>query len=258
MKRTALVTGASSGIGDAFARQLAREGWDLVVVARNVSALDELARELEKHHGVTVDVLAADLMVAEDRARVVNRILSEQDVIEMVVNNAGFGTSGPVSDQTTESQVGMVELNIAAVVDLSCAAVQAMKPRGRGSILNVSSIGGFQASPGFAVYAATKAFVTSFTTALHEELRGSGINVTTLCPGFTRTDFQNRAGGFEATTLPDFVWQQPAQVAEAALAGLAKNRAVVIPGVLNKSTVGLVKVLPAVAARKLAKFVAEH
>lgn len=176
----------------------------------------------------------------------------------MVVNNAGFGTSGPVSDQTTESQVGMVELNIAAVVDLSCAAVQAMKPRGRGSILNVSSIGGFQASPGFAVYAATKAFVTSFTTALHEELRGSGINVTTLCPGFTRTDFQNRAGGFEATTLPDFVWQQPAQVAEAALAGLAKNRAVVIPGVLNKSTVGLVKVLPAVAARKLAKFVAEH
>ena len=256
MKRTALITGASSGIGEAFVRQLAREGWDLVIVARSVEPLDQLAREIEKQHAVAVEVLAADLTNAADRDRVSARIESTTDRVDLLVNNAGFGSSGSFADNTRESQVGMVDLNVAAVVDLTYAAVRAMTARNDGSIINVSSIGGFQASPGFAVYAATKAFVTSLTTAVHDELKGTGVSVTALCPGFTRTNFQERAG-MEAAGLPEFVWQQPEQVVTAALAGLAKNRAVVIPGILNKSTVGIVKFLPAALTRRLAKIIGE-
>lgn len=256
MKRTALITGASSGIGEAFVRQLAREGWDLVIVARSAEPLERLASEMETQHAVNVDVLPADLTRVEDRTTVSARIESTTEHIDLVVNNAGFGSSGAFADNTRASQVGMVDLNVAAVVDLTYAAVRAMTARQSGSILNVSSIGGFQASPGFAVYAATKAFVTSFTTAVHEEVKGSGVSVTALCPGFTRTNFQERAG-MEAAGLPQFVWQEPDQVVAAALAGLEKNRAVVIPGILNKSTVGIVKLLPAAVARRLAKLVGE-
>ncbi len=256
MPGTALVTGASAGIGEEFARQLAANGWDLVLVARGVEPLETLAATLRKQYGVSVEVLPADLGDPEQRALVAERIADRAHPIDRLINNAGFGTIGPFHEQTAESQVGMVDVNVTAVVALTHAAIPAMLERGRGSILNVSSIGGFQASPAFAVYAATKSFLTAFTTAIHEELLDTNIAVTALCPGFTRTQFQQRSG-MEMSSMPNFVWHEPKQVVDAALAGLEKNRAVVIPGALNKATVGVVKLLPAVLARKLAKLVGE-
>jgi short-subunit dehydrogenase len=257
MSRTALVTGASSGIGEAFAKQLAAKGWDLVLVARSTDRLRVLADELIEAHRVSVEVLPADLIDSDALQSVCDRLESIERPIELLVNNAGIGTEGAFTDQTRISQIRMVDLNVRAVVALAHAAATTMVGRASGQIINVSSIGGFQAAPGFAVYAASKSFVTGFSTALYEEVRGSGVVVSALCPGFTRTEFQQNAG-MEPSTMPDIVWQEPAEVVATALAGLKKRKAIVIPGLLNRLTVGFVKLLPSAAARKLAKLVVKQ
>ncbi len=226
---TALVTGASSGLGDGFARALAATGHDLVLVARTGPALDKLAGELESL-GATSEVLVADLADPTHLASVAARI---GDGVDTVINNAGFGHYGAFADLPLAGEVGQVQVNILALVTLSHAALAVMVPRRSGKLLNVSSIGAFAPAPGGATYSATKAFVLSFTEALHDEVAKAGVHVTALCPGFTRTDFQERAG-VKSSGVPDMAWSDAGDVVASGLAALDRNQAVCVPGVLNK------------------------
>jgi uncharacterized protein len=241
----ALITGASVGIGEQFSRQLAERGYDVVLVARDRARLDALAKEIEGGDG-HAEVLAADLTDPDQLAAVEARVRT----VDLLVNNAGFGTFGPLHTLDVDTEAREVNLNIVALVRLTHAAAGPMVERGRGGILNVSSIAGMQPGPANATYSATKAFVTSFTEAVHEELKGTGVSVTVLCPGFTRTEFQVRASA-PASDVPGFLWQEADVVARAGLDGLAKNRAVVIPGALNKVMGNVSAMTPHAITRRL-------
>ncbi|MHB8680650.1 MAG: SDR family NAD(P)-dependent oxidoreductase [Acidimicrobiales bacterium] len=245
---TALVTGASSGLGTCFAQQLAAAGHDLVLVARTTSALEELAAELQRAHGTNCEVLSADLADRSQLGTVVDRVGRGVDIL---VNNAGFGFYGPVTTHSPEQELGMVDVDIAAVVALSHAAGRAMAERGSGSILNVASVAAFAATPNSATYSGAKAFVLMFTEALHDELAASGVKVSVLCPGFTRTNFQANAG-IEAKGLPGFVWAEADDVVRQGLAALARNDAVCVPGVVNKITAASVRFATRGLARRMA------
>jgi short-subunit dehydrogenase len=247
----ALVTGASSGIGQSFARLLAGDGHDLVLVARDTSRLDALAKELDGQHGTRSEVLAGDLTVPEFSATVEARLRAEP-AIDVLVNNAGFGTFGRFHELPVDEEEREIRLNVVAVVRLTHAAAATMAERGRGGILNVSSVAASQPVPGNATYAATKAFVTSFSEALHEELKPKGVRVTVLMPGFTRTEFQQRAGFTGESRVPGFAWQTPDEVAQAGLDALKKGRATVVPGALNKVTAAFSNATPHAITRRIA------
>ncbi|HTY19765.1 MAG TPA: SDR family oxidoreductase [Myxococcota bacterium] len=247
-RRLALVTGASAGIGRAFAERLAREAWDLIVVARRRERLDELAARLADAHGRRVEVLAADLTRPEGLRAVEERIAKEP-TLELVVNNAGFGTAGPFAGLDCDSEEEEIRLNVLALVRLTHAAVAAFGSRGHGSIVNVSSLAGFQPAPFNATYGATKAFVNSFTQAVSEELRGSGIKLQLLCPGFTRTEFQEVAG-VPTDRIPGFAWMTPEAVVEASIEALRRGELIVIPGRGNKVMGAVLRALPAAVARR--------
>lgn len=248
----ALVTGASSGIGLEFARQLAADGTDLVVVARSSDALERLADELTAAHAVEAEVLSADLTDASDLQRVADRIGDDEQPIDLVVNNAGFGTRGRFDQLPIDRELQEVDLNARAVVRLTHAATTVMVPRGHGGILNVSSTSAYQPIPYFATYAATKAFVTSFTQSVHEELKGTGVHVTVLGPGFTRTNFAEAADAeSEASKLPDPLWMEPEPVVSAGLKGVAKNRATVVPGWHNQLTATVSGMTPSSITRRV-------
>ena len=227
----ALVTGASSGLGEAFARALAASGHDLVLVARTGSALEELAADLEKGHRAKAEVLVADLAAPDGVGAVETRIVKGA-AVDTVVNCAGFGHYGPFVERPLGEEQGQVLVNVLALVTLSHAALRTMVPRRAGALLNVASVAGFAPTPGGATYSATKAFVLSFTEALHDEVAAAGVHVSVVCPGFTRTDFQRRAG-VAASGIPAAAWSEPARVVEAALGALARNRAVCVPGIVN-------------------------
>jgi uncharacterized protein len=250
-KPVALVTGASSGIGAEFARALAARGHDLVVVARDTTRLDALAERLEKEHGVDVEVLSADLTSKKGRAVVAARLESAEPAVDLLVNSAGMGTYGKFAELSREGEAREIRLNVLALVQLSHAAVSGMIERGRGGIINVSSLAGHQPTPLNATYGATKAFVTSFSQALHEELRGAGVRVMVLCPGFTRTEFQARAG-LDSDLVPSFLWQTPEPVVAAALRAYEQGRAVCIPGALNQAGAAFSSALPAGITRRIA------
>jgi short-subunit dehydrogenase len=244
----ALVTGASSGIGASFARRLAEKGHDLVVVARDVTRLEKLAADLP---GVDVEVLSADLSEPDQLSAVEERLGATDRPVDKLINNAGYGTAGNFPELDVDREVGMIDLNIAALVRLSHAAAAAMVPRRRGGILNVGSVGSFQPSPYNAVYSATKAFVLSFSEALHEELKPHGVHVTCLCPGFTVTEFQERAGINEGS-VPGMLRQDADTVAKIGVRALDHNVAVRVAGVPNKGAVLLERFLPRVMVRKMA------
>lgn len=250
---TALVTGASSGIGEAFARRLAAEGTNLVVVARRRDALEALAAELERLHGVRVEVLPADLTDPGPRARAEARAAAVDEPVDLLVNNAGFGSRGRFWELPLEREQRELDLNVGAVVRLTHAALGQMVPLRRGAVLNVSSVAGLQPLPSFTVYAATKAFVTSFTEGLHEELRGTGVTATAVLPGFTRTNFQAVAGT-EAVQrqVPGFLVQEAEAVAAEALTATAAGRAVCITGLPNRIGYGALDVVPRGLKRRLA------
>ena len=238
----ALVTGASSGIGAELASQLAASGVDLVVVARDLDRLAVLAEDLEERCGVDVEVLGADLSSPVSRSAVEKRLAEEHRPVDLLVNNAGFGTSGPFSDLPVAREEQQVQLNVLAVLRLCSAAIPGMEARGGGSILNIASVAGLYPSPGSATYAATKAFVCSFSDALHEELRGTGISVTASLPGFTRTEFHRRS---ESTVrAPSAAWLSAEQVARESLDAAAAGRARVVPGTLYKALTGLSAPVP--------------
>ncbi len=235
----ALVTGASSGIGREIARQLAAEGTELVVVARDEQRLDRLAAEVD----VPCEVMVADLADKGGVSRIEDRLRNVSTPIDLLVNNAGFGHQGLFHELDLEREAAVVDVNVVAVHRLAHVAAVVMVGAGHGGILNVSSMAGFMAAPGSATYAATKAFVTSLSEAMHAELEPSGVHVSALCPGFTRTEFQDRAD-YDTSKLPEFVWQTAEQVAEAGLRGVAANRTVVVPGAKNKIGASVINVMP--------------
>ncbi len=247
--RSALVTGASSGIGEALVRLLAADGVATVIVARRGDRLAALAGELPG-----VEVLVADLTEAAGVQAVVDRLGDPDRPVELVVNNAGFGTSGSFAELDPDRLGREIELNISALVRISQAAIiQFQRRDGRGWLLNVSSVAGFQPSPGLAVYAATKSFVTAFTESIREELRGSGIAVTALCPGLTRTEFQqvSSAEGRSAK-FPGFVWMSAETVARRALDDLILGKMLSIPGPLYKLLVAGSQAMPRALVRRVA------
>jgi uncharacterized protein len=233
---TCLVTGASSGIGADVARSLARRGHGSTLVARRSERLEELAAELRDEHGVRVEVVEADLAGERGRDALFARIAELQLRVEVLVNNAGFGSGGLFVELDAERETEMVRLNVEAVIALCGRYVPEMVRRGRGGVLNVASTAAFQPLPRQATYGATKAFVLSFTDALHAELDGTGVTATALCPGPVRTEFADTAGiGEEAEGLPDVFWAESPEVAEQGVRGLERGRRVVVPGLLNRA-----------------------
>jgi short-subunit dehydrogenase len=241
--RLALVTGASSGIGEHFARELAAAGSDLVLVARRADRLTALAGELASRHGVRADVIAADLADPASLAPVEQRLADTEDPVDLLVNNAGYGTTGPFAEQDLGSELNEIDVNVIALVRLTHAVLPGMISRGRGGVLNVASTAALTPAPNNATYCATKAYVTVFSEALHSEVRRHGVTVTALLPGLTRTDFQETAS-YNASWAPSFVWQQPQAVARAGLAAVVAGRAVCIPGAANKAMATVLRVTP--------------
>lgn len=245
----ALVTGASSGIGESVAHKLGKAGVGMVLVARRKDRLEAIAAQYPN-----VEVLVADLTTQSGLDAVISRLQSDSlPLIDLVVNNAGFGTSGAFVEADPQRLSNEISLNVNALTRISHEAIRQMQPRGRGFLLNVSSIASFQPGPELAVYAATKAFVTSLTEALHEELRGSGIRVTALCPGLTRTEFQSvsNTSGLEST-FPEFAWMSADDVARDGLRAVADGKAICVPGLVNKSLATVSTFTPRGLARRIA------
>jgi len=247
----ALVTGASSGIGYEMSVQLATSGVRVVAVARRRDRLEELARQFKN-----VEVLVADLTSDAGLATVEARILDASATpIDLVVNNAGFGSSGLMHEIDADRLSREIQLNIGALTRLSHAAIRAMVPRGRGYLLNVSSVASFQPSPKLAVYSATKAYVTSLTEALHEEMRGTGVRVTALCPGLTRTEFQSISSTEKySRDFPEFAWLDATDVARAGLRDVARGRVLSVPGLLYKVLVAVSDLAPRFLVRRISSF----
>jgi short-subunit dehydrogenase len=255
--RTALVTGASSGIGESFARLLAAAGCDLVLVARRAERLNDLAAQLRDEHKVDVTVLPADLTTAAGMDAVAARVSGSPGggtPIELLVNNAGRSARGNFAEQPPEIVEAQISLNVTALARLARAAVGGMLERGHGGILNVSSMAGFGASPGSSVYAATKAFVTSFSEGLQAELAGTGVHVTALCPGLTRTEF-HEANNVDVGYLPKLAWLDAGDVARAGLDAVSEGRPVVVPSIQYKLAAGATRVLPRGALRRITRLI---
>jgi short-subunit dehydrogenase len=247
-KRVALVTGASSGIGAEFARQLAGRGYDLVLVARRKDRLDAVAEEVSAANGVQTEVIEADLSKKAGVASVVERL--NQGDITVLVNNAGFGTAGEFARLPIGREMEEIDLNIGALTKLSHGALAPMIEKKHGTIINVGSTGSFQPVPNMASYAATKAYVLSFSEALHEEARPHGVTVTCLCPGVVMTEFQQVAK-VDAEKIPSMGVLTPDKVVAAALKGAARGKAIVVPGGMNQAGVGLAKFAPRFLTRKV-------
>ena len=241
---TALVTGASAGIGAAIARELAKRGHGVILVARRRERLEELAAELRGVHGVRVEVLACDLSDPADRDRLAAWIEELALDVEVLVNNAGFGYAGDFVAAQRERQVEMVRLNCEAVVDLTARYLPDMVGRGRGAVLNVASTGGFQPMPRSATYGATKAFVLSHSEAIHHELRGTGVTLTAICPGPVRTEFAEAAGIPGADRTPGFVWMSAEAIAREAVEAMAEGKRTIVPGMLNYASMLLGRYSP--------------
>ncbi len=246
----ALVTGASSGIGEAFARQLGAAGTDLVLVARSADRLESLADELRARAGVEVEVRPADLADPARLAEVEERVASVDRPVDLLVNNAGYGTNAPFAEIPVDDEEAEIRVNVVALVRLCHAAARRMPATGGGAIVNVASVAAFQPSPTSANYSATKAYVSSFSQSLHDELKPHGVTVTALYPGLTRTEFQSR-GGYRVV-VPDALWQTADEVARAGLAACARGDAVEVPGWHNKALVSSVRILPMALQRRLA------
>jgi len=231
------VTGASSGIGIDLARELARRGHGVTLVARREERLRSLAAELADRHGIRAEVVAADLTDPSARAQIAGALADRGLRIEILVNNAGLSTMGPVAACDPDRELAMIRTDVEAVVHLCSLLVPPMVSSGRGAVLNVASTAAFQPIPGQAGYAASKAFVLSYSQALGAELAGTGVTVTALCPGPVETGFAEAAGLHPSdaeAAMPKIMWVPSGRVAEHAVAALDAGRPVVIPGVANR------------------------
>ena len=241
-----MITGASAGLGVDFARELSKRGHKLVLVARRKDRLAALAKELGNARAVAIDLSkpdAADKLMAD--------LAKAGEQVDLLVNNAGFGAIGRFAELDAKRQRQMIDLNVGALMDLCRAVAPEMIGRKSGAILNVASTAAFQPGPKMAVYFATKAFVLSFTEALHEELKPHGIKVSCLCPGPTRTEF-GEVAGFKGSGAFDKVGMESLPVVVAGLRGLDQNRAVVVPGLVNKVGAASTRFVPRSIVRKIA------
>jgi short-subunit dehydrogenase len=241
----ALITGSSAGLGVDFARQLAAQGRTLVLLARRKDRLDALAAELGNARAVELDLSEAGAV-----DRLMADLAANGEQVELLVNNAGFGLTGRFAKQDGKRQRQMIDLNCGALTELAHAVLPGMIERKSGAILNVASTAAFQPGPGMAVYFATKAFVLSFSEALHEEVKHQGVSVSALCPGPTATEFGEVAGF--SRPLPGMIFADSPSVVRAGLDGLAKGKAIVIPGLMNKSTAQAHRFFPRSWVRKAA------
>jgi uncharacterized protein len=240
----ALVTGASSGIGAAFARSLAAAGRPLILTARSEGRLRALASELEERHGTEVHILPMDLSLPAQWDELEARTEGAGLSVDLLVNNAGFGRLGPILEESPADLHGMIALNISALADLSLRFGRRMAARGTGQILQVASIAAFQPGPLMTSYYASKAWVLSFSEGLRVELAPHGVQVTTLCPGVTHTGFQARAGVTSDRMMARLPAHTAEQVARAGLRGLVRRQAIVVPGVWNRTATWAVRFLP--------------
>lgn len=239
MKKTALITGASSGLGTAFAKEAAAL-YDTILVARSKDKLETLSTDLKKQYGGSHSVLKADLTNRKELEIVAKRIMAEPE-LDLLVNNAGFGTIGDFANLESSKEMNQIDLNVVALTRLSHAALQVMRKRKSGRIINVASMAAFLSAPYNATYSASKIFVKSFSEALFEENRDFGIYIQALCPGFTRTGFQEKAE-LDSSKIPEFFWMEPAEVAQISLQ--EKQKPTVIPGLLNRSGIFMGSFIP--------------
>ncbi len=244
---TALITGASAGLGAEFARQLASRADTVILVARRIDRLEQFREELSKQAPkLSVHVRGVDLAAGEQVNQLCDWLQSEGLAVDLLINNAGLGDRGPFATSTPDRVTDMLQVNVVALTTLTRALLPAMRQRKRGAILNVSSCASFLPMPGFAVYAATKAYVTSFSEALAAELRGSGITVTALCPGPVHTEFDTVAlrPDEPAQKAPEFTYVPAEEVVRAALAGVERESVIVVPGLVMKIAMLFVRLLP--------------
>jgi len=255
-----LITGASAGIGAELAREFARHGHRLTLVARRRDKLSELAVELESEHHVDVKVLVQDLAKPTGPAAVVKAAQAEGEDIGILVNNAGVIDVGAFAAGSTEKIVGLVNLNVRALTELTSLLLPRMVERRFGRVLNVASLAAFQPVPTMAAYAASKAYVLALTEALHEELRGSGVKVTALCPGITETSMAEeiKAGSTTAAKLPKQFVSDPVDVAREAYRALMRGQVVLVPGVSNQVTAAWAQVTPRWLTRYVTGFAARR
>ncbi len=248
---TALITGASAGLGAAFARQLAREQHDLILVARDAERLEQVGKELTAEHGVQTQILPADLSTPEGCVKVAARLADETTPVDVLINNAGMGLGTGFLDAPVEDGVRLTNLNVLAVQRLAHAAMNTMVARGRGDIINVSSVSGFTPGMRDSTYSASKAWVTAFSESLHAHAAGTGVRVMALCPGFVHTEFHERAG-LNMTAIPDWLWTEADDVVRDALHTLRRGKAVCVPGRQYKAIVTVARHAPRAVVRRAA------
>jgi short-subunit dehydrogenase len=251
-RKVALITGASAGLGEQFAQCFARDGHDVILVARTASRLEALASKLEQEHKVKAHVLAADLARPEEPQRIFDEVRARNLEVEFLVNNAGFGSSGPFLEQDLAKEAEMVEVNCTALLRLSHLFAKPMRERGSGRILNVASTAGFQPGPYMATYYATKAFVVSFSEAMAHELKGTGVTVTCHCPGATRTEFSTRAGNEKSRLFQRPGVAKAPDVAQDAYAAMMKGQVLAIHGFTNWLAAASVRFAPRGVVRSIA------
>jgi short-subunit dehydrogenase len=244
--KVALITGASAGLGAEFARQLSKRGHRLVLAARRKDRLDALAKDLGNARAIAID-----LSKSGSAAKLLADLEAAGEQVEILVNNAGFGLIGRFAELDAKRERQMIDLNVGTLTDLCRAIAPEMIKRKSGGILNVASTAAFQPGPNMAVYFATKAYVLSFTEALHEELKPHGVHVSALCPGPTRTEFGDVAG-FGGNGMFDRVAMESPEVVAAGLDGLDRNRAVVVPGIANKVGAFSTRFAPRSVVRRIA------
>lgn len=243
----ALITGPTSGLGAGYARRLARDGHDLVLVARDVSALDSLAADMRAAHRIDVEVLPADLADVADRSKVADRLATG---VRILVNNAGFGTSGEFWTADPALLRRQLDVNVTAVMELTRAALPPMLAARSGSIINIASVAGLLSGRG-STYSASKAWVVSFTEGLANGLAGTGVGVHAVCPGFVRTEFHQRAG-IDISSVPAALWLTVDGVVEESLADVARGKVISIPGTQYKVLTTAGRLLPRALVRAVA------